>query len=72
MVRGYATVKGAVRRPRKAAMVYRTPELAVLFGALEANPGSVLFEGQVSDIATPAVWQGGLLVKGTFTANPSQ
>ena len=72
MVRGYATVKGAVRRPRKAAIVYRTPELAVLFGALEANPGSVLFEGQVSDIATPAVWQGGLLVKGTFTANPSQ
>jgi hypothetical protein len=53
-------------------MVYRRPELAVLFGALEANPGSVLFEGNVSDVSLPLVWQGGLLVKGTFTADPSQ
>jgi hypothetical protein len=72
MIRGYATVKGNVRRPRKAAIVYRTPELAVVFGALEANPGSALFEGEVSDIASPAVWQGGLLAKGTFKADPSR
>lgn len=72
MIRGYATVKGAVRRPRKAAIVYRRPELAVIFGALEANPGSVLFEGDVSDVSPPSVWQGGLLVKGTFQADPSQ
>jgi hypothetical protein len=26
----------------------------------------------VSDIASPAVWQGGLLIKGTFTADPIQ
>jgi hypothetical protein len=72
MIRGYTTVKGAVRRPRKAAIIYRRPELAVLFGALEANPGSVLFEGEVSDVSSPAVWQGGLLAKGTFTADPSK
>jgi hypothetical protein len=72
MIRGYATVKGAVRRPRKAAIVYRRPELAVLFGALEANPGSMLFEGDISDISPPSVWQGGLLVKGTFQADPSR
>lgn len=72
MIRGYATVKGAVRRPRKAAIVYRRPELAVIFGALEANPGSILFEGQVSDLAPDTEWHGGLLVKGTFTADPSQ
>jgi hypothetical protein len=72
MIRGYATVKGNVRRPRKAAIVYRQPELAVIFGALEANPGSALFEGEVSDIASPSIWQGGLLVKGTFTADPSR
>jgi hypothetical protein len=72
MIRGYATVKGAVRRPRKAAIVYRKPELAVIFGALEANPGSMLFEGDVSDVSPPSVWQGGLLVKGTFQADPSQ
>jgi hypothetical protein len=71
-MRGYATVKGAVRRPRKAAIVYRRPELAVLFGALEANPGSMLFEGDISDVSPPSVWQGGLLVKGTFQADPSQ
>jgi hypothetical protein len=72
MIRGYAPIKGNVRRPRKAAIVYRRPELAVVFGALEANPGSALFEGAVSDIPAPPVWQGGLLVKGTFTANPTQ
>jgi hypothetical protein len=72
MMRGYATVKGAVRRPRRAATVYRRPELAVIFGALEANPGSLLFEGQVSDVASDTEWHGGLLVKGTFTADPSQ
>jgi hypothetical protein len=72
MMRGYAPVKGNVRRPRKAAIVYRRPELAVLFGALEANPGSSLFAGAVSDVASPSVWQGGLLVKGTFTADPQQ
>jgi hypothetical protein len=72
MIRGYATVKGAVRRPRKAAIVYRRPELAVLFGALEANPGSMLFEGDISDVSPPSIWQGGLLVKGTFQADPSQ
>jgi hypothetical protein len=72
MIRGYATVKGNIRRPRKAATVYRRPELAVIFGALEANPGSGLFEGSVSDVPSPFVWQGGLLVKGTFTADPIQ
>jgi hypothetical protein len=72
MIRGYATVKGNVRRPRKAATVYRKPEFAVIFGALEANPGSTLYEGDISDISIPPVWQGGLLVKGTFTADPSQ
>lgn len=71
MIRGYATVKGNIRRPRKAATVYRTPELAVVFGALEANPGSVLFEGEVSDLPSPPVWQGGLLVKGTFRVDSS-
>jgi hypothetical protein len=72
MMRGYATVKGAVRRPRKAVIVYRRPELAIIFGALEANPGSALFEGDVSDVSAPSVWQGGLLVKGTFQADPSR
>jgi hypothetical protein len=72
MTRGYAPIKGNVRRPRKAAIVYRRPELAVIFGALDANPGSALFEGEVSDIASPAIWQGGLLLKGTFKADPSQ
>jgi hypothetical protein len=72
MIRGYATVKGNVRRPRKAATVYRRPEFAVIFGALEANPGSALYEGDISDISVPPVWQGGLLLKGTFTADPSQ
>jgi hypothetical protein len=46
--------------------------VAVVFGALEANPGGALYEGSVSDIPSPAVWQGGLLVKGTFTADPIQ
>ena len=72
MIRGYAAVKGNLRRPRKAATVYRTPELAVVFGALEANPGSGLFEGEVSDLPSPPVWQGGLLVKGTFKVDSSQ
>jgi hypothetical protein len=72
MIRGYAPVKGNVRRPRKAATVYKKPELAVIFGALEANPGSALFEGDVSDISVPPIWQGGLLVKATFTADASQ
>jgi hypothetical protein len=72
MIRGYATVKGSLRRPRKAALVYRKPELAVVFGALEANPGSALFEGGVSDLPSPPVWQGGMLVKGTFTVGSSQ
>ena len=72
MVRGYAAVKGNLRRPRKGATVYKRPELAVVFGALEAVPGGALFEGSVSDIASPAVWQGGLLIKGTFTADPIQ
>jgi len=72
MIRGYAAVKGNLRRPRKGATVYRRPELAVVFGALEAVPGGALFEGSVSDISSPAVWQGGLLIKGTFTADPIQ
>ena len=72
MIRGYAAVKGNLRRPRKGATVYKRPELAVVFGALEAVPGGALFEGSVSDIASPAVWQGGLLMKGTFTADPIQ
>ena len=72
MIRGYAAVKGNLRRPRKGATVYRRPEVAVVFGALEAVPGGALFEGSVSDIASPAVWQGGLLIKGTFTADPIQ
>ena len=72
MIRGHAAVKGNLRRPRKGASVYRRPELAVVFGALEAVPGGALFEGSVSEIPEPAVWQGGLLVKGTFTADPIQ
>jgi hypothetical protein len=72
MIRGYAAVKGNLRRPRKGATVYKRPELAVVFGALEAVPGGALFEGSVSDISSPAVWQGGLLIKGTFTADPIQ
>jgi hypothetical protein len=72
MIRGYAAVKGNLRRPRKGATVYKRPELAVVFGALEAVPGGALFEGAVSDLTTSAVWQGGLLVKGTFTADPIQ
>jgi len=72
MIRGYAAVKGNLRRPRKGATVYKRPELAVVFGALEAVPGGALFEGSVSDIVSPAVWQGGLLIKGTFTADPIQ
>jgi hypothetical protein len=72
MIRGYAAVKGNLRRPRKGATIYKRPELAVVFGALEAVPGGALFEGSVSDIASPAVWQGGLLMKGTFTADPIQ
>jgi hypothetical protein len=72
MIRGYAAVKGNLRRPRKGATIYKRPELAVVFGALEAVPGGALFEGAVSDISSPAVWQGGLLIKGTFTADPIQ
>jgi hypothetical protein len=72
MIRGYAAVKGNLRRPRKGATVYKRPELAVVFGALEAVPGGALFEGSVSDLPSPAVWQGGLLIKGTFTADPVQ
>src|SRR5262245_57718240 len=72
MIRGYAAVKGNLRRPRKGATVYKRPEIAVVFGALEAVPGGALFEGSVSDIASPAMWQGGLLIKGTFTADPIQ
>ncbi len=72
MIRGYAAVKGNLRRPRKGATVYKRPELAVVFGALEAVPGGALFEGTVSDISSPAVWQAGLLIKGTFTADPIQ
>jgi hypothetical protein len=72
MIRGYAAVKGNLRRPRKGATIYKRPERAVVFGALEAVPGGALFEGSVSDIASPAVWQGGLLMKGTFTADPIQ
>jgi hypothetical protein len=72
MIRGYAAVKGNLRRPRKGATVYKRPELAVVFGALEAVPGGALFEGTVSDLPSPAVWQGGLLIKGTFTADPIQ
>ena len=72
MIRGYAAVKGNLRRPRKGATIYKRPELAVVFGALEAVPGGALFEGSVSDISSPAVWQGGLLIKGTFTADPIQ
>jgi hypothetical protein len=72
MIRGYAAVKGNLRRPRKGATVYRRPELAVVFGALEAVPGGALFEGSVSDISSPAIWQAGLLIKGTFTADPIQ
>ena len=33
MIRGYAAVKGNLRRPRKGATVYKRPELAVVFGA---------------------------------------
>jgi hypothetical protein len=72
MIRGYAPIKGNVRRPRRGATVYRRPELAVVFGALEANPGSALFEGTVSEVPSPDVWQAGLLVKATFTADPQQ
>jgi hypothetical protein len=72
MIRGYAAVKGNLRRPRRGATVYKRPELAVVFGALEAVPGGALFEGVVSDLPSPAVWQGGLLIKGTFTADPIQ
>jgi hypothetical protein len=72
MIRGYAAVKGNLRRPRKGATVYKRPEVAVVFGALEAVPAGALFEGSVSDIPSPAVWQGGLLMKGTFTADPIQ
>jgi hypothetical protein len=72
MIRGYAAVKGNLRRPRKGATVYRRPEIAVVFGALEAVPGGALFEGSVSDIPDNAVWQAGLLIKGTFTADPIQ
>src|SRR5262245_33603442 len=72
MIRGYAAVKGNLRRPRKGATVYKRPEVAVVFGALEAVHGGALFEGSVSDIPSPAVWQGGLLMKGTFTADPIQ
>jgi hypothetical protein len=72
MIRGHAAVKGNLRRPRKGANVYRRPELAVVFGALEAVPGGALFEGSVSEIPEPVVWQGGMLVKGTFTADPIQ
>ena len=72
MIRGYAAVKGNLRRPRKGATVYKRSELAVVFGALEAVPGGALFEGSVSDLPSPAVWQGGLLIKGTFTADPIQ
>ena len=72
MIRGYAAVKGNLRRPRKGATVYKRPELAVVFGALEAVPGGALFEGSVSDISSPAAWQAGLLIKGTFTADPIQ
>jgi hypothetical protein len=72
MVRGFAAVKGNLRRPRKGATVYKRPELAVVFGALEAVPGGALFEGSVSDIPSPEVWQAGLLIKGTFTADPIQ
>jgi hypothetical protein len=72
MIRGYAAVKGNLRRPRKGATVYKRPELAVVFGALEAVPGGALFEGSVSDLPSPTVWQGGLLIKGTFTADPIQ
>lgn len=72
MTRGYAAVKGNLRRPRKGATVYKRPEIAVVFGALEAVPGGALFEGAVSDVPSPAVWQAGLLIKGTFTADPIQ
>ena len=72
MIGGYAAIKGSIRRPRKAATVYRRPQLAVIFGALEANLGGALYEGTVSDISSPPLWQGGLLVKGTFTADPSR
>ncbi len=72
MIRGYAAVKGNLRRPRKGATVYKRPEVAVVFGALEAVPGGALFEGSVSDIPSTAAWQGGLLIKGTFTADPIQ
>jgi hypothetical protein len=72
MLRGYAPVKGNVRRPRKGATIYRRPEIAVVFGAMEANPGSALFEGAVSDIPSPPTWQGGLLIKGTFKVDAGQ
>ena len=72
MIRGYAAVKGNLRCPRKGATVYKRPELAVVFGALEAVPGGALFEGSVSDLSSPVVWQAGLLIKGTFTADPIQ
>ena len=44
MIRGYAAVKGNLRRPRKGATVYKRPELAVVFGALEAVPGGALLK----------------------------
>jgi hypothetical protein len=72
MIRGFAAVKGNLRRPRKGATVYKRPEVAVVFGALEAVPGGALFEGSVSDIPATAEWQGGLLIKGTFSADPIQ
>jgi hypothetical protein len=72
MIRGYAAVKGNLRRPRKGATVYRTPEIAIVFGALEANPGGALFAGEVTDLPSPPVWQGGLLIKGTFKVDPGQ
>jgi hypothetical protein len=72
MIRGYAAVKGNLRRPRKGAIVYKRPEVAVVFGALEAVPGGALFEGSVADLPSPEVWQAGLLLKGTFTADPIQ
>jgi hypothetical protein len=53
VIGGYAAIKGSIRRPRKAATVYRRPQLAVIFGALEANLGGALYEGTVSDISSP-------------------
>ena len=54
MIRGYAAVKGNLRRPRKGATVYKRPELAVVFGALEAVPG-VLCSKALCLISSPAV-----------------